>query len=548
MDEFMDDEALARKLQEEEDLAIVSETIAQVDTKEKEERESRPRLRQPDPHSLADDNITMSANIGSLLGSFQSSFQSHLANTSSPGRLHAASTFHRKYQAYSLLVAGVSNIESDTFEHGDKILLPASALQELSGRDLLHRSEDGSDPILFRLSVKRLNDCSPSCCAAVLEFSSPHGCAVVPTWMMAHLGVEDGDAISVQQLKLPRATYCKLRPVNFSDFKKLESHRAVLEATLRSFFTLTRGSTISVLFDGVEFIFQVVDLDPVDGESACILNADLETEFDLPEEYFASDDASPPLPPVAAVVPSSVPSSSSSSSSGVALGESSAVHSLEGHLRCKLCKRLVPEASYSRHQAFCARNVWTCPDCGSRMPPSERAAHVTSAHTPLPCPACSQPVIADLLATHQLFECLKRRVLCPFCELSFEASKSDAHEQTCGSRTEKCANCGAYVMMRYLSKHEESGCSFRAPVSSSISRHRLHVCHFCGVDYDDIGQLAVHLTAHEDAAPLEQRNRADDGEDRFRADVSDESMGDLSDQNSPRELSLSLSQSDEEGE
>lgn len=314
-DDDDDDEALARKLQEEEDLALVSEAIARD---EEDERHRRPRQRrQPDPEPT----------MGSLLGSFNNLLQQQQQQQQQ--RQLPLSSFHRKYQAYSLLVAGVSNIASATFEHGDKILLPASALQELSGRNLLQQSGDGdADPMVFRLSVRRLDEAmSTSCCAAVLEFSAPHGCAVVPTWMLVHLGVEDGDAISVDKVvNLPRATYCKLQPVNFSDFRRLESHKAVLEETFRSYFTLTRGSTVSVLHEQAEYIFHVVDLDPADQDSALIFNADLETEFDLPEEYFEE------------VEPSHASIGVTPQRPGVLLGEASAQQQhLEGHLKCVHC-------------------------------------------------------------------------------------------------------------------------------------------------------------------------------------------------------------------
>lgn len=203
---------------------------------------------------------------------------------------------------------------------------------------------------------------------------------------------------------------------------------------------------------------------------------------------------------------------------------------------CSSAERLVPESSFARHEAFCARNVWSCPDCGQRMSPSERAAHVAAVHAPVSCSLCGVLVAASLLAKHRQGECVKRRVTCAFCSLQFAADSLDGHQRDCGARTEKCPLCGAYVMLRLRQQHLDSGCV----TIKQTNRRNLHLCHFCGADFDDFDELAVHLTVHDEPVVVK-----DDEEERFRADLaSQESMSDL--EASPNELSLSLSDEDNE--
>ncbi len=557
-----DDEALARRLQEEEDLAAIHEAdAAEAAALALQNEPSPPPQPQPQQTVAERDPVAVAPppaahdlaqpNLASLLDSFQASFTNHVqhmpvAPASAAGARRVL--FDRKYQAYSRLVSGIASMDEATFEHGDKILLPPSALQELSGRNLLEASQDGGGPTLFRLGVRRHNASSTAVFGGVLEFSAPHGCAVVPSWMMAHLGVEDGDAISVQQVQLPKATYCRLRPINFGDFKQLESHRAVLEATLRGYFTLTKGATISVLFDDVEYILEVTDVGPA-GEAVCIVNADIETEFDLPEEYFETPHKKPML---------SAPqqqhvdwSASVPASSGIAVGSAGDDTPKEGFRRCDSCRRNVPEASFARHAAFCERNLFVCPECGDRMPKSQEEAHFAKTHAPAECDLCGAVCPIDMMATHKDFTCEMRKCLCEYCQLSFVASKIEAHSAGCGARTERCDDCGAYVMKRHMADHANSGCQFRAPerepsrpgTEAAVVRGGAFefACHMCGTEFETMDDLGLHVsTAHDDSGG--NGHDDDDAADQFRADASSaESISDLEQDNAPSPLSLSLS-------
>ena len=395
--------ALARQIEEEE----LRDVVAQIEAAEAAERvvassEAPPRgRRQPDPEGM-DPEVAEGQSVASLLSSVSDAIREERRTGR---RAPARASFDRKYQGYSRMVSGVV-VDADSFEHGDKILLPPSALQELSGRNLLSSSVDGSTPTLFRISVRRFQANAVFLFGGVLEFSAPHACMVLPTWMMATLGLEDGDAVSVQKAELPAATYCKLRPVNFMEFKMLENHRAVLEATLRGYFTLTKGTTISVLFQNHEYIFEIVDTAP--GDAVCILNADVETEFDLPDDYFI---------PMNQEVNNSEPleenekekAEEKSIFGGGAEGKALNMSLDEtDSTPCDSCGRRVPTLSYERHKAFCERNIFVCPDCGTRVPLTQKESH-SQLHAPVEC-ACGDVCPADMLDTHSQFVCSLRQV------------------------------------------------------------------------------------------------------------------------------------------
>ena len=53
---------------------------------------------------------------------------------------------------------------------------------------------------------------------------------------------------------------------------------------------------------------------------------------------------------------------------------------------------------------------------------------------------------------------------CIYCELEFPKCELQPHLDYCGSRTEPCAKCGAYIMLKDQTKHEEENCRKPQPV------------------------------------------------------------------------------------
>ena len=51
-------------------------------------------------------------------------------------------------------------------------------------------------------------------------------------------------------------------------------------------------------------------------------------------------------------------------------------------------------------------------------------------------------------------------IISRFCELDLPRRELPAHENYCGVRTEQCADCGEYVMIKYRQLHVDSNHGF----------------------------------------------------------------------------------------
>lgn len=56
--------------------------------------------------------------------------------------------------------------------------------------------------------------------------------------------------------------------------------QAVLENTLRGFSALTKGETIRIMYNKKEYDIDVVDVQPRDQGAICIIDADVNVDFD----------------------------------------------------------------------------------------------------------------------------------------------------------------------------------------------------------------------------------------------------------------------------
>lgn len=56
--------------------------------------------------------------------------------------------------------------------------------------------------------------------------------------------------------------------------------------------------------------------------------------------------------------------------------------------------------------------------------------------------------------------CPKRPAACEYCELEMPYSVLQEHTQYCGTRTEACTRCGAFIMHKDSLRHESSNCTY----------------------------------------------------------------------------------------
>ncbi|XP_040579444.1 uncharacterized protein [Lepeophtheirus salmonis] len=128
---------------------------------------------------------------------------------------------------------------------------------------------------------------------------------------------------------------------------------------------------------------------------------------------------------------------------------------MDEHEMCQNCKRDVPVSNYKMHTLHCARNISKCDICQEPVNSSDMETHKDLVHTDKPCSDCGEAIKTIDLEEHKENACPKRNVLCSFCETHVKSEELESHEGYCGSRTEKCPECGDFVMLNEWVKHSE---------------------------------------------------------------------------------------------
>ena len=165
----------------------------------------------------------------------------------------------------------VSSSRKMNFEAGGKIIMPEAVLLSFFQDDV------SGEPLMFRLTQ---GDRSTHC--GVLEFTAEADSIIMPTWMMENLKVEEGDNVTVESVKLPKATMVKLK-TSSDEFLERYDPKPMLEARFVHFTCLTEGDTVCVLVNGGVHQMTVIQTQP---ESAvCIIDCDLNVEFDSPASF-----------------------------------------------------------------------------------------------------------------------------------------------------------------------------------------------------------------------------------------------------------------------
>lgn len=151
----------------------------------------------------------------------------------------------------------------EDIEMGDKILLPASALNELA--QFMGRSN--KDPMIFCLTNMNLMSPKRTYCG-VLEFVAEEGLCYIPNWMFKMLNfVEEGSPAQISMVtdmkkkNVKTAYFIKLRP-HKTKFIELDNPKAVLEYQLRNFTCLHEGDTITISTFSGKFEIDILEIKP----------------------------------------------------------------------------------------------------------------------------------------------------------------------------------------------------------------------------------------------------------------------------------------------
>uniref|UniRef100_A0A8C6UE95 TRAF-type domain-containing protein n=1 Tax=Neogobius melanostomus TaxID=47308 RepID=A0A8C6UE95_9GOBI len=123
---------------------------------------------------------------------------------------------------------------------------------------------------------------------------------------------------------------------------------------------------------------------------------------------------------------------------------------------CGCCKKEVAEVNFALHESHCRRFLVLCPDCDENVPRSELEEHREEQHALVRCPKCQRKMEKRLLAEHEEEQCPARVEACTYCDLEMPWSELQAHTVVCGSRTERCADCGRYVKLSDRAEHDKT--------------------------------------------------------------------------------------------
>ncbi|XP_062571621.1 sodium-dependent lysophosphatidylcholine symporter 1-A-like [Saccostrea cucullata] len=177
-------------------------------------------------------------------------------------------SFNQTYRCYSVTMLG----ERDDVERGGKIIMPPSALDQLTRLHIQY-------PMLFKLTNKKKNR-ETHC--GVLEFVADEGRIYIPYWMMTNLLLTEGDLIQVENVSLKVATFARFQPQSV-DFLDITNPKAVLENMLRSFACLTTDDIISIKYNERNYDMLVLETKP--DRAVSIIECDMNVDFAPPVGY-----------------------------------------------------------------------------------------------------------------------------------------------------------------------------------------------------------------------------------------------------------------------
>lgn len=177
------------------------------------------------------------------------------------------------------------NRERANLSYGGKIVMPPSALAKLTNLDI-------ESPWMFQL--RNPSNPAASTHAGVLEFIAEEGCVHLPYWMMKTLRLNEGDALRISGVKLPKGKFIKIQPQQVH-FLEVSDPKAVLEQALRNFTCLTAGDIIEISYNSMVLDFLIMDVQPA-GTGISVVDTDIEVDFAAPKGY-----VEPPRPAPAPV-------------------------------------------------------------------------------------------------------------------------------------------------------------------------------------------------------------------------------------------------------
>lgn len=203
-----------------------------------------------------------------------------------------ARTFTGTFYCHSVsLLAAEQQRDPAVLEYSDKIILPPSCLEKLAHLEITY-------PMIFELANPNYLQRRLHC--GVLEFIAQEGMVYLPYWMMENMHLNEGDIVHLRSASIQKGRFVKLQPQT-TDFIKISNPKAVLEQSLRNFAALTKGETFRILYNKKKYDIGVVEVRgeagafaPGAAQAVCIIEADVEVDFEAPADYVEPPRSSPP--------------------------------------------------------------------------------------------------------------------------------------------------------------------------------------------------------------------------------------------------------------
>jgi len=184
--------------------------------------------------------------------------------------------FNRVFKAVPMSYAAHRDHTSEV-DVGNKVLLPVSALEELSRMNIQF-------PMMFSIEKASGKGNRKKSHCSVLEFTAQEGVVHLPLSMMHNLGLDvvNHSYVKLVNVSLPKGRFARFQPYKMEYVTELPNQRVILEKTLRSYACLTKGDTLEIKFAGKCYDLEVIELSPSDAVS--IIETDINVEFAPPKD------------------------------------------------------------------------------------------------------------------------------------------------------------------------------------------------------------------------------------------------------------------------
>ncbi|KAJ7990263.1 hypothetical protein DPEC_G00298510 [Dallia pectoralis] len=166
---------------------------------------------------------------------------------------------------------------------------------------------------------------------------------------------------------------------------------------------------------------------------------------------------------------------------------------------CQQCEKEVAASNFALHESHCQRFLCLCPDCKEPVPRELLEQHRQDEHSQVKCTKCNKKMERCQLLDHQADECEARPQCCEFCELELPMSDMVEHSAVCGSRTERCSDCGRYVTLRDRQGHAQICPDLYSPEKESppSADSEANVLSSAARQKDDLSFLMEKMKKHQ---------------------------------------------------